>query len=276
MPQNYISQINGAEISASYALTASYATTATTATNADTASIATTATTATNADTASIATTATNATTSSLISASLSIPATVSLALYNYQGNTSGINYGKLYAGSNTTDLGYVDGVLNSKKLSIGEITNSPTITGGNFLYGVNTNSSLFTSPTNTGSLQLGRSIYLTSPSNGAVGIYGGLNVTITSSRVNLVGLNTSLNINASNFTGNTIQATSSQILLDGTHPSGSVLFVTGSVVPTGVPVNLTNEGLNRAAVQFAKSGSGDNYLMYVYIGGRWRSASLV
>jgi len=176
-----------------------------------------------------------------------------------------------------------------ASSVNIETITNSPTITGNNYLYGTGVNSTLSIPSTSTGSLQLGRNIFLATPTNGNITLYGGVSVTITSSQVSMVGNNFNLGTNTDGFTNrsqilqtgttSTIHISSSQILLDGTHPSGSVLFVTGSVVPTGVPANL-NDGpggnsLNRAAVQFAKSGSGDNYLLYVYIGGRWRSASL-
>jgi hypothetical protein len=185
---------------------------------------------------------------------------------------------------SNTIRIGAINGVsidqgtLSTGFLSVNTITNSPLISGNNYLYGTSVNTTLTILPSSTGSLQLGRSIYLASPSNGTVDIYGGVNIALTSSKVELVGRNTILTLNAPDFTGNITQISSSQIVLDGTHPSGSVLFVTSSTVPTGAPANVgdvVGNGLNRAAVQFAKSGSGDNYLLYVYIGGRWRSSSL-
>lgn len=85
----FISRINGAFISASYALTASYANFATSATNADTASLATRAT------TASLALN---------VSSSLNVPNTVSVLLQDQ-------NFGAVYRGG-TALLKYSDGVL--------------------------------------------------------------------------------------------------------------------------------------------------------------------
>lgn len=295
----YISQINGADISASNA------TNATNATNAETASFLPLGTYQITASWAESASNAINARTSStVVITNESQPFVPQVRYLTYVFNTGSnqslqttgsLNYNHqsniIFAtASQALTSSLLIGTGTASSISIETITNSPTITGSNYLYGTSGNNTLSIPSASTGSLQLGKNIFLATPTNGNITLYGGVSVTITSSQVSMVGGNFNLNLNAGGFTNrsqiiqtgttSTIHISSSQILLDGTHPSGSVLFVTGSVVPTGVPANL-NDGpggnsLNRAAVQFAKSGSGDNYLLYVYIGGRWRSASLL
>ena len=263
---------------------------------------------AVNAESAVTANSTTNAQTASLslrISGSATVPNTTSIALYNNVANDN-----KIYYSTDTSNLYYADNTLAIKnilvstasyisKLSVGTsglptIDESFVITGSGKLVGdLRITGSIFGTPrlaspgggNSEGVLSLGRIISLTAPSNGNVTLQAGVSINLSSSRVDLGVTGNAINVNPGGYAYNTVLLTSqvpwlsgSSIFLDtsGSGGTNAVYFVTASAPPNRTPSYLSGQApVQRAAVQFARSGSGDNYFMYVYIGGRWRSASL-